>query len=149
MKKVIRLTESDLEKIIRRVIEESDDVDKGRLMKLAERLISKLPPKFRSIGDAFHNAISAKNPKLFLNKVSELSPGKGEEIGKKVSKLFKGGKLDVAKVENEANSISEQLSILAILQISLVLFGIILAILGMGVIWTDDLSIGQGPNMMR
>lgn len=53
MKKVIRLTESDLEKIIRRVIEESDDVDKGRLMKFTERLISKLPPKFRSIGDAF------------------------------------------------------------------------------------------------
>jgi len=84
-----------------------------------------------------------------LNKVSELAPGEGENIGKNVSKLFKGKELDIKKVENAANSISEQLSILAILQISLVLFGIILAILGMGVIWTNDLSIGQGPNMMR
>jgi len=65
MKKVIRLTESDLEKIIRRVIEESNDVDKGRLMKLAERLISKLPQKSRSIGDAFHNAIVQKTLNYF------------------------------------------------------------------------------------
>ena len=118
MKKVIRLTESDLTRIIKRVVSEMDKTnDKSWLKNALEKLLS----KSSEVKDAYNKSKKQRNIMPLL----DLIPDKRkQEVINKASKLAK----NIGQLKSEISKevpVSEQVSVWLIIQITILVLAII------------------------
>lgn len=118
MKKVIRLSESDLTKLILRVIEEQENSEQCQMLAKkikshkakGDRLISLAPKKLRNTLSSIFETGIMKGPEAFKNAIPQQMK---QEFQKRVATLKKPKsdmELDsmISNVENEVKNIEEQ-----------------------------------------
>jgi hypothetical protein len=147
MGKTIRLTESDLTRIIRRVIVEKQE-NSEQCQKLAQkikshkakgdRLISFAPKKLRNMLSSLFNTGIEKGPDAFKNTIPQEMKS---EFQKKIATLKKPKsetELDamILDVENEVNNIQEQIftpgtGLMSVIMILCLLFMLVVLIRGL------------------
>lgn len=118
MKKVIRLTESDLTRIIKRVVSEMDETnDKSWLKNALEKLLS----KSSEVRDAYNKSKKQGNIIPLLDLIPD---ERKQEVINKASKLAK----NIGQLKSEISKevpVSEQVSVWLIIQITLLVLAII------------------------